>query len=147
MAGIALTRVLGGVRLKWPNDIFVGDVKAGGILVERSSEVMVVGLGLNLWWAAPREGMGAIFAEDPGPERHRSIGGLWGAEMLGLIEEESWPIDEYRSRSVTLGKSITWEPAGQGIAVDVGGDGGLVVEVSGGAQKTIYSGAVAHVRT
>lgn len=146
MSGVALARVLDGISLKWPNDIFVDGLKAGGILVERSSEVMVVGLGLNLWWRSTPNGVTALYAEDPGVELHARIGSLWCAEVLAMIDQENWPIDEYRSHSVTLGRSITWEPAGEGIAIDVGGDGGLLVEISGGAQKTIYSGAVAHVR-
>ena len=37
-----------GVRLKWPNDICAGNKKLGGILVERKSDRMVIGVGLNV---------------------------------------------------------------------------------------------------
>jgi BirA family biotin operon repressor/biotin-[acetyl-CoA-carboxylase] ligase len=146
IAGIAAKRALGDVvGLKWPNDLVINDLKIGGILVEQSEGVAVVGMGLNLWWAEPPEGMGALFAEDPGPGRHSEIGALWAAELLGLISEEGWPVDEYRRACVTLGRDIAWEPAGSGKAIDVAGTGALLVAV-GQDVIEIHSGAVHHVR-
>jgi len=144
MAGVAAGRSIEGATLKWPNDIMLGELKVGGILVERSSEV-VVGLGLNLWWPEPPPGVGALRDDDPGPDLHRAIGGLWVAEMMALVEEGGWPRDEYRSLCVTLGREITWEPAGRGRAVDVGDEGELVVEIEG-RRETITFGAIHHVR-
>ena len=144
MAGVAAGRILEGATLKWPNDIMRGELKVGGILVERSSEV-VVGLGLNLWWPEPPAGVVALRDDDPGPDLHQSIGGLWVAEMMALVEVGGWPRDEYRSRCVTLGREITWEPAGRGRAVDIGDEGELVVEIEG-RLETITSGAIHHVR-
>lgn len=56
--GVAVVRALGqcgidGVGLKWPNDLFVGDAKLGGILIELDGEfsgpvAAVIGIGLNL---------------------------------------------------------------------------------------------------
>ncbi len=60
VAGVAVFDALGaatypappGLRLKWPNDILVGDAKAGGILIESSvaggSLAAVIGIGVNL---------------------------------------------------------------------------------------------------
>jgi BirA family biotin operon repressor/biotin-[acetyl-CoA-carboxylase] ligase len=39
------------VSLKWPNDLLLGDLKVGGILVEERRGRLVVGVGLNLAWA------------------------------------------------------------------------------------------------
>ncbi len=144
MAGVAASRCLDGVGLKWPNDLMLSDLKVGGILVERSAEV-VVGLGMNLWWPNPPEGVGAWHETDPGEDLHRHIAGLWTAELMQLIEAEGWPIEEYRSLCTTLGRDITWEPDGWGAAADVTADGGLVVE-SGGIRQTLTSGAIRHVR-
>ena len=56
IAGVALAEVVQGhlrskVRLKWPNDLYVGDAKLGGILVEGMSRgesaSAVVGFGIN----------------------------------------------------------------------------------------------------
>ncbi len=64
LAGVAvataLSEQLPGVWLKWPNDIFVGERKLGGILCERSEEddglhdALVIGIGINL--RAPPDG-------------------------------------------------------------------------------------------
>jgi BirA family biotin operon repressor/biotin-[acetyl-CoA-carboxylase] ligase len=36
------------LSLKWPNDLMLGDAKLAGILLERSGDRVVVGLGVNL---------------------------------------------------------------------------------------------------
>ncbi len=146
MAGVAAVRAFQGeLLLKWPNDIVVDDLKLGGILVERSGTVVVVGMGLNLWWPEAPEDVGSLLDEDPGPEMHAAIGGLWAAEFLRLVELDGWPIDDYRRLCVTLGRRITWEPGGSGVAVDVSTDGELVVE-DGETMRTINSGAIQHLR-
>lgn len=146
MAGVAAVRANDQTSLKWPNDVIAGALKVGGILVERSGEVVVVGLGLNLWWPDAPAGAGDLFDEDPGPEKHAEIGGLWGAELMRMIEADGWPLDEYRSNCVTVGRQISWDPGGSGRAVDVARDGGLVVETTDGETTTLYSGRVSHVR-
>ncbi len=145
MAGVAAVRATEGTSLKWPNDVLLDGAKTGGILVERSGDLAVIGLGLNLWWPSPIEGAGALFVEDPGEDAHAEIGALWGAELMEMIDADRWPIDDYRQACVTLGREVTWEPDGKGEAVDVAEDGGLVVETRSGCE-TIYSGAVSHVR-
>jgi BirA family transcriptional regulator, biotin operon repressor / biotin---[acetyl-CoA-carboxylase] ligase len=119
--------------------------KVGGILVERSGDVTVIGLGLNLWWPSAPEGMGALFDEDPGEEAHAEIGALWGAELMEAIDNTGWPIDDYREMCDTIGRDITWEPDGSGRAVDIAVDGALLVETSHGVES-LHSGAVSHIR-
>jgi len=145
MAGVALTRVIESASLKWPNDILHGSLKVGGILVERSDSLVVTGLGLNLWWPDAPDGMGSLHQTDPGPDLHASLGGLWAAEFLHLIELDDWPIEEYRDHCVTIGRHITWEPSGSGIAVDVTVEGELVVD-DGTMRRTVISGQIRHVR-
>ncbi|MFO7300349.1 MAG: biotin--[acetyl-CoA-carboxylase] ligase [Actinomycetes bacterium] len=145
MAGVAAARAIPGVGLKWPNDIMVSDMKAGGILVELQDDVVVAGMGLNLWWPDAPEGAAALYDEDPGPERHAEIGALWAAEFLRIVGEPGWPRDEYRKHCVTLGWVITWEPEGEGRALDVAPDGGLVVETGLGVE-VLHAGRVRHIR-
>jgi BirA family biotin operon repressor/biotin-[acetyl-CoA-carboxylase] ligase len=133
------------VGLKWPNDLQVADAKVGGILVEQSEGVMVIGMGLNLWWPDAPDGVGALHEEDPGPRLHAEIGALWSAELLGLLRAEGWPIDEYRQACVTLGLDIEWDPDGAGRALDISDNGALLIE-DGSGERAIHSGAVRHVR-
>lgn len=146
MAGVAARRALGDtVALKWPNDLEIGGDKIGGILVEQSDGVFVIGMGVNLWWPRSPEAVGAYLEEDPGPERHTEIGALWAAELLSLLRVEGWPIAEYRQACATLGRDIAWEPDGSGRAVDVSETGALVID-DGSEQREIHSGVVRHIR-
>lgn len=146
MAGLAATRTLGEeTRLKWPNDVMVGPDKVGGILVEMADGVIVAGLGLNLYWRDPVDRAGGLFPDDPGPDAVNQAGALWAAEFLGLVAEEGWPIDEYRSACATIGAEIVWDPGGSGRVVDVSDSGGLLVQTAGGVEELV-AGAVRHLR-
>jgi len=50
--GLAVVNVVRGygieATVKWPNDIYVGDKKLGGVLIERVNELLVVGVGINI---------------------------------------------------------------------------------------------------
>lgn len=144
MAGVAAARVVD-MTLKWPNDLMRNDAKLGGILVEQAEEV-VVGMGLNLWWPNAPAGTGALHREDPGPELHAEIAGLWAAEVMLLLDGEGWPLDEYRTRCSTLGEEITWDPERRGTAIDIADTGALVVQTGNGVEELV-SGAIRHVRT
>ena len=146
MAGVAAIRALDdGSGLKWPNDVMRGELKIGGILVERSDKGVVAGLGLNLFWAEPPEGVGSVSAQDPGAEAHRGLGAMWVAELMAQVEAKGWPVDEYREACTTLGRSISWEPNGEGIAAGISESGALLVDTVSGIEE-IHAGAVRHVR-
>ena len=145
MAAVAVLRAVGGIELKWPNDLNVDGRKVGGILVERSDGIAVIGLGLNLWWPGAPEGMGALHTTDPGQQRHLEVGALFAAEFLGLMAEEGWPADEYRKACTTIGREIAWHPDGAGTAHDINEDGTLAVRVEGG-RISLVAGEVRHVR-
>ena len=36
------------IELKWPNDLFIGNKKMGGILTEIVDQVILIGIGLNI---------------------------------------------------------------------------------------------------
>lgn len=54
VAGVALARVIGALApqvemvLKWPNDVMIDGIKCSGILMERSGDSVVIGIGVNL---------------------------------------------------------------------------------------------------
>ena len=76
-----------GLRLKWPNDLFIGGAKAGGILVESTNApaipgfFAVVGFGLNI--NAVPEGLGreaaALSQHGKAPSPFELLKGLEGA--------------------------------------------------------------------
>jgi biotin-(acetyl-CoA carboxylase) ligase len=107
--------------------------------------VIVVGMGVNLWWPDAPGGASALRETDPGEEAHAPIAGLWAAELLALAGAEGWPMEEYRRLCETVGRDITWEPGGRGRAVDIAPSGGLIVDVDG-RREVITSGVVSHVR-
>lgn len=149
MAGVAARRALGSrVALKWPNDVLVDGEKVAGILVEARDEMVVAGLGLNLFWPEPIPGARGLFAADPGPEEGPRLATEWAEELLALLagDPNGWPRAEYRDACVTLGRDVTWEPDGQGRAIDIGPRGTLEVVTSEGEQKALSSGEVRHVR-
>ncbi|HEX5630293.1 MAG TPA: biotin--[acetyl-CoA-carboxylase] ligase [Acidimicrobiia bacterium] len=148
VAGLAALDVLGSpISLKWPNDLVRGDAKAGGILTEHAHGLVVTGLGINLYWPDPPDGIIAVHDDDPGPDAGGEIAAAWAGRVLERVESgpEAWGRDEYRVHCSTLGRRITWDPDGAGVARDVAPDGGLVVETAGGL-ITIDSGVVRMVR-
>jgi BirA family biotin operon repressor/biotin-[acetyl-CoA-carboxylase] ligase len=148
VAGLAAADILeGDVTLKWPNDLLVGEDKVGGILVEGSGGVLVVGCGLNLWWPDPPAGSGALSIDDPGRQAVVDTATAWAARFLARITSgpKEWGRSDYLARSATIGRRVTWEPTGEGEAIDIGDDGSLVVETELGIQRLI-AGEIRHLR-
>lgn len=54
VAGVALARAVAalapgvGIALKWPNDLLIDGAKCAGILMERTGNAVVIGIGVNL---------------------------------------------------------------------------------------------------
>lgn len=168
LAGVALGEVvaeLGGIEtaVKWPNDLLLGPQrrKAAGILAEACGDAVVLGIGLNVSLSVAElpvpqatslaiEGSGCtdrdeLLAQllrrlDVLEQRWRDAGG--DALASGLI-------GAYRERCATLGRQVRVVLAGQrelsGFAVDVDGEGRLVVDV-GGTRHVLSSGDVTHLR-
>ena len=149
MAGMAARQVLDDdLLLKWPNDLVTATgEKVAGILAERSDDVVVVGLGANLYWPDPPAGMVAIWATDPGPDAPREIAEQWTDVLLAAVAvgPGGWDRSAYRLRCVTLGADVIWEGGDGGKAVDIDESGGLVVESSQG-RVVLRSGQVSDVR-
>jgi BirA family biotin operon repressor/biotin-[acetyl-CoA-carboxylase] ligase len=144
--------------LKWPNDLLVGNRKLAGILAEAVADrgrvvAVVVGMGLNVAWpAAPTdEAISASSAAGRAVERDalldavlRHLAGLlddWGHDPDALREQ-------YRAALGTLGRRVRVETPTvtvEGVAVDVGTDGELVVDADG-TRHEISVGDVIHLR-
>ena len=148
--------------LKWPNDILVGRRKLGGILTEVASPapVVVVGLGVNVTLTAPE-------IEDVAPDATSLL--MLGSTMLdrsallgAILAELSaridrWRavgpdvalIDDYRSRSTTLGTRVRALLPGDreivGTATELDELGHLHIDT--GAQTiAVSAGDITHLR-
>jgi BirA family biotin operon repressor/biotin-[acetyl-CoA-carboxylase] ligase len=146
VAGLAAAAVTDPVcRLKWPNDLLLGDVKIGGLLVEAAGDRVVAGFGLNLSWPKPPPGIGALHTADPGSEEGLRLAEGWAIDLLARLERGEWDREEYRRRSATLGREVTWEPEGRGLAVDIDDDGALLVATATGTMR-LTAGQIRHLR-
>ncbi len=147
VAALAVSDVWPDVRIKWPNDLYLGDRKVGGILAEATDALTVIGLGANLWWPDAPPDRGARFPDDPGHEALLPLAYSWAGHLMDRIDRgpKQWGHDEYVERSWLLGHQVTWEPDGRGKAVAIDADGALLVE-SDGVQRRVVSGAVQRVR-
>jgi BirA family biotin operon repressor/biotin-[acetyl-CoA-carboxylase] ligase len=168
LAGLALARAVGRlgavpVRLKWPNDLLLGPErgKAAGLLAEVTGAAVVVGVGLNvstrrgeLPHGATSLAVEAAACTDRMPlliatlrdiaadyERWQAAGG--DPEASGLRAG-------YLAICDTVGRAVAVSiPGGRtmtGEAVDVDGDGRLVVQDPAGLRTPLAAGDVLHVR-
>lgn len=124
-AGVAAAQACGShVRLKWPNDLLLGERKLGGILVEATREKAVCGIGINLTAAPP----GATQLDQPRDEvlaRLRVTMVEWTAAPREMV------IARWRTLSATLGRRVRIEVSGhvtEGMADDIGLMGELIVD-------------------
>jgi BirA family biotin operon repressor/biotin-[acetyl-CoA-carboxylase] ligase len=137
--GLAVAPVLerwseGPVRLKWPNDVYVGDGKLGGILVEarwrhQKPEWVAIGIGINV--APPPIERTTGLA--PGASRLEILASLVpavraaAARSGGLTPGE---LEAFAHRDLALGRALA-EPV-RGWARGVSADGALLVETDEG---------------
>lgn len=163
LTGVALQDAVGhGARLKWPNDLLLGDHKLAGILVELvdtpSGPAAVVGVGINVS-TAPDE-LPVPTATSLAVAGHQ----VDRTELLAAILEElgreygNWARSgrddtmlrtAYSRRCATIGQLVRVDlPSGDsltGTAVDIDLAGRLVVR-SGGETTVVGAGDVVHVR-
>jgi BirA family biotin operon repressor/biotin-[acetyl-CoA-carboxylase] ligase len=161
--GVAVARALSrcgarGVALKWPNDVWFGDRKLGGVLVEIRAEAggpahVVIGIGLNVCLpAAERDkieltGAKIAAAEDAcphPPSRNRIAGALLDEllSMLTLFEQrgfaavrDDWlALDALEGRAVRV---VMGQHAVSGTARGADADGALLLEVDGVVQRFV----------
>lgn len=133
--------------IKWPNDLLRGALKVGGILIEVDGRTVIIGVGLNLWWAENRPGWGSLFDEDPGEKAVLEVAKAWASPLISILQGDSTevPIETFRKRCVTIGQEIEWSPRGSGTALGIDPSGGLIVRTEG-ETKVLMSGEVRHIR-
>lgn len=163
LTGIAVVDAVGhGARLKWPNDVLLGDHKLAGILVERidtpAGAAAVVGIGLNV--STTRDELPVPTATSLAVAGHPSdrtdllVGVLVELDRVystwaGSGHRTEMLRTAYARRCATVGQLVRVDlPSGEsltGTAVDVDLDGRLHVR-SGGETTVVGAGDVVHVR-
>ena len=159
VAGLAVCKAIGlDAKIKWPNDIVIGDRKVCGILTEMSAEMdmvnyVVCGIGINVnteSFDKEIEHRATSMYIESGIKYHRDeiisrllnefehyykkfLGGGLGAIL-----------DEYKKHCVTIGRDVSVifkKETVTGKAVDVDENGALVVDTASGIIR-VTSGEV-----
>lgn len=148
VAGLSVCRAIKGSRIKWPNDVLIGDKKICGILTEMSAEIdrvnrVIVGIGVNV----NNEVFGIDLIEKA-TSLYRETGKKHSREKLAAdILSEFFELydkflekgfdsikEEYRKKCVTLNREVVIIRNGLEMlaqAVDITENGELLVEVDG----------------
>jgi BirA family transcriptional regulator, biotin operon repressor / biotin---[acetyl-CoA-carboxylase] ligase len=130
------------LRLKWPNDLFAGDAKLAGVLIEgRWQDTtplwVVIGVGVNLVVPqdVPAAGLGATCAPVAFPAIVRAVRAAAACRgCLSAHEQAAWAM-----RDLAAGRALV-EP-GAGIASGIAADGALQVRQAHGI-ATFHSGSL-----
>ena len=148
-----------GVGLKWPNDVYAGERKLSGILLELGRDrqergVLVIGAGINVRlpastarridqaWTDLHRALGRT------PSRNRVAGRIIDRiidAMQAYRDEGFEPFrEEYRLRDLLAGRRVRVQQAGEdliGVARGLDERGALLVE-TGGRTSALLSGEV-----
>ncbi len=163
--GVSLAETLStlgvsGLALKWPNDLWLGQAKLAGILIETAVQgaqrYAVVGIGINVcepasgWRPPVGEGAPAPIA----PAWLQSAANLTAPAVLGAVapalvrdlrafERQGWPAFAPRFARIDAlqGRPVRLSDGREGLACGVSAHGALRLQTSDGLQE-ISSGEV-----
>jgi BirA family biotin operon repressor/biotin-[acetyl-CoA-carboxylase] ligase len=127
-------------QIKWPNDVWVGDRKLSGILLEGRPQEgwAVIGIGLNVGTATdefPPDLRGSATSlliesgQDPGVES--VLEAVLSSLERRLAEQPKTILAAWRERDLLLGTRIRWN-GGEGIAAGLDDSGALLVDTDSG---------------
>ena len=134
------------VRLKWPNDLWVGDAKLGGILIETAgagpdtqARYAIVGVGLNVR-ARPADGLSTppAFLQQlhPGMDAGAALLAIMPPLVAALQRFEAEGFAPFRDafgrRDALAGRPVRLSDGTAGIAQGVDGQGALLVHTAAG---------------
>ena len=164
-AAVSVSRAIENVfgvatKIKWVNDIYVGEKKVCGILAEGFCDkngivpCVVVGIGINIAMKKNADEnlgkAGGIFDSCGNPEEHRSkLLAACTKEFFYVLENDEKFIDEYRAKSFLTGKNVTVSPlagtkdgAYTAKVLDITDSAELLVQLDDGTKKELSSGEV-----
>ncbi|MFM5892821.1 MAG: biotin--[acetyl-CoA-carboxylase] ligase [Novosphingobium sp.] len=138
--------------LKWPNDILIGDAKLCGILLERSGDTVIVGIGVNLAAAPEVAGRStiALSAFGPAPDRDTFASALARSFDLELERWRNFGLEPLIRRWETaahphgtrllVGELGEIPLKGQFAGLDA--NGALQLRLADGTTRTVHAGEV-----
>jgi len=148
------------IRIKWPNDLYVGRKKLGGILTEFSmkdgiADYVILGIGININWM-PGEHDGLIYPAtsilaETGEttSRNELLAGILtrfdAYYKKALSGETDFLHQRWNELSLVIGKEveiISPEETIKGTAISIDKTGALILKNSLGEEVTILSGDV-----
>lgn len=155
LAAVAVWRTLRDLgvesRIKWVNDVYMGEKKVCGILCEKVDEGIIVGIGVNI--RTPEGG----FPSDAGPAgaidqaqvtREKVLEGILH-HLQQAITCPDEALGDYRAASLLTGRRVVCQRGDstvQGLVKGISEDYGLMIETEEGEQLTMHSGEVTRVR-
>ena len=144
------------ILLKWPNDLFVGNSKVGGILCHLQDQTLIVGVGINL---GPRAKLqdenfkfrpGKIIQREVSDDERHEI----SFEIAKFIESSSFDdrkiVQGWNSKCVHLDKNIKFNNDTEiieGNFKGISSIGEAIVETSSGKEQKFISGSIDWIRT
>ncbi len=145
------------LRVKWPNDVYLGERKLGGILIEVPQETrgsVVIGVGLNVRNSpadAPkdfRHRVASLAEGDKPPPSQTEVLIACLTELergLSLLGQQHQSLtDQWRRLCLLTGRSVTVVQGGQeisGSCLGIDDDGALRIQTSSGTER-LFSGVV-----
>jgi BirA family biotin operon repressor/biotin-[acetyl-CoA-carboxylase] ligase len=148
------------LQLKWPNDLWLGQRKLGGILVETANwgdqRYVVIGVGLNV--TAPEQDFSAASSppdgdpQTPPPMAATSLQALWpGVDAAWALQAVAAPLVQavldferegfapfrarFAARDALAGRLVRLSDGTEGTACGVGAHGALSVQTQSGRQE------------
>ncbi len=133
------------LRLKWPNDIVLDDLKVGGILVEKSKNNICIGMGINYFWKKPEiPGAGSIFTKKQKDSLVNLHAENWANDLFSSLVKNNFDMGKYKQKLQTLGKIVEY-PEGRGWAKDINEDGSLKIISTDGDYINLTSPLISEV--
>ena len=141
------------VRIKWPNDLWIGGRKVAGVLCESSGATVIAGIGINL--TPPAGGFSpdladlAISLETGGTkslkrsELASTVIGALKRRLEGLSSVlPGAALADLGRRDALAGRAIDTDQSGEGIARGIAKDGALILERPDGRRVPVVAGSV-----